>query len=70
MDLFQRGNILLTGCSMLVSRGRPMLDMGFIPISRKSAPSCPSSAETALLRDHAAADQEAGRQVPGKSQDD
>ncbi len=66
MDLFGRGKILLTGCSLLViDEADRMLDMGFIPDIEEICTKLPGpAADPALLGDHAAADQEAGRQVP------
>ena len=72
MDLFGRGKILLTGCSLLViDEADRMLDMGFIPDIEEICTKLPGQPpDPAVLGDDAAADQEAGRQVPHQSQDD
>ena len=72
MDLFGRGKIMLNGCELLViDEADRMLDMGFIPDIEEICSKLPkSAADPALLGDHAAADQEAGRQVPERPQDD
>ncbi|MEK9211559.1 DEAD/DEAH box helicase [Sphingomonas sp. 2378] len=50
MDLFQRGNILLTGCSMLViDEADRMLDMGFIPDIEEICTKLPSQRQTLLF---------------------
>ncbi|MET4897032.1 DEAD/DEAH box helicase [Sphingomonadaceae bacterium jetA1] len=50
MDLFQRGNILLTGCSMLViDEADRMLDMGFIPDIEEICAKLPSQRQTLLF---------------------
>ena len=49
MDLFQRGNILLTGCSMLViDEADRMLDMGFIPDIEEICTKLPAQRQTLL----------------------
>ena len=70
MDLFGRGKILLTGCNLLViDEADRMLDMGFIPDIEEICTKLPKhAADPAVLGDDAAADQEAGRQVPVQSQ--
>ena len=72
MDLFGRGKILLTGCNLLViDEADRMLDMGFIPDIEEICTKLPARpADPAVLGDDAAADQEAGRQVPHQPQDD
>ena len=66
MDLFGRGKIMLNGCSLLViDEADRMLDMGFIPDIEEICTKLPkTAADPAVLGDDAAADQEAGRQVP------
>ncbi len=50
MDLFQRGKILLTGCSMLViDEADRMLDMGFIPDIEEICTKLPTSRQTLLF---------------------
>ncbi|WP_433909048.1 DEAD/DEAH box helicase [Sphingomonas yabuuchiae] len=50
MDLFQRGNILLTGCSMLViDEADRMLDMGFIPDIEEICTKLPAQRQTLLF---------------------
>ncbi|WP_332812305.1 DEAD/DEAH box helicase [Sphingomonas sp.] len=50
MDLFGRGNILLTGCGMLViDEADRMLDMGFIPDIEEIATKLPSTRQTLLF---------------------
>ncbi|MBB4616881.1 DEAD/DEAH box helicase [Sphingomonas abaci] len=50
MDLFQRGNILLTGCSMLViDEADRMLDMGFIPDIEEICTKLPKQRQTLLF---------------------
>ena len=50
MDLFGRGNILLTGCSLLViDEADRMLDMGFIPDIENICTKLPSSRQTLLF---------------------
>ncbi len=63
MDLFGRGKIMLNGCNLLViDEADRMLDMGFIPDIEEICTKLPKIApDPAVLGDHAAADQEAGR---------
>jgi superfamily II DNA/RNA helicase len=50
MDLFQRGNILLTGCSLLViDEADRMLDMGFIPDIEEICSKLPANRQTLLF---------------------
>ena len=50
MDLFERGNILLTGCSLLViDEADRMLDMGFIPDIENICTKLPANRQTLLL---------------------
>src|SRR6478672_7867103 len=50
MDLFGRGNILLTGCSLLViDEADRMLDMGFIPDIEEICSKLPKSRQTLLF---------------------
>ena len=50
MDLFQRGNILLTGCSLLViDEADRMLDMGFIPDIEEICTKLPAQRQTLLF---------------------
>src|ERR687893_1873599 len=50
MDLFGRGNILLTGCSLLViDEADRMLDMGFIPDIEDICPKLPARRQTLLF---------------------
>ena len=50
MDLFQRGNILLTGCSLLViDEADRMLDMGFIPDIEEICSRLPAQRQTLLF---------------------
>ncbi|PZO91138.1 MAG: DEAD/DEAH box helicase [Sphingomonas sanxanigenens] len=50
MDLFQRGNILLTGCNLLViDEADRMLDMGFIPDIEDICSKLPKNRQTLLF---------------------
>jgi len=50
MDLFERGNILLTGCSMLViDEADRMLDMGFVPDIENICTKLPATRQTLLF---------------------
>jgi len=50
MDLFQRGNILLTGCNLLViDEADRMLDMGFIPDIEEICTKLPKNRQTLLF---------------------
>ncbi|GGP00435.1 superfamily II DNA/RNA helicase [Stakelama pacifica] len=50
MDLFERGNILLTGCSLLViDEADRMLDMGFIPDIENICTKLPKQRQTLLF---------------------
>jgi len=50
MDLFERGNILLTGCDMLViDEADRMLDMGFIPDIENICTKLPANRQTLLF---------------------
>ena len=50
MDLFGRGNILLTGCSLLViDEADRMLDMGFIPDIEQICTKLPATRQTLLF---------------------
>ncbi|MGN6376861.1 MAG: DEAD/DEAH box helicase [Sphingomonas sp.] len=50
MDLFERGNILLTGCSLLViDEADRMLDMGFIPDIEEICTKLPRQRQTLLF---------------------
>jgi superfamily II DNA/RNA helicase len=50
MDLFGRGNILLTGCNLLViDEADRMLDMGFIPDIEEICTKLPSTRQTLLF---------------------
>ena len=50
MDLFERGNILLTGCGMLViDEADRMLDMGFIPDIENICTKLPANRQTLLF---------------------
>ncbi|MFZ5749283.1 MAG: DEAD/DEAH box helicase [Pseudomonadota bacterium] len=50
MDLFQRGNILLTGCNLLViDEADRMLDMGFIPDIEEICTKLPKQRQTLLF---------------------
>ncbi|GGB21966.1 hypothetical protein GCM10011380_09410 [Sphingomonas metalli] len=50
MDLFGRGNVLLTGCSMLViDEADRMLDMGFIPDIEEICSKLPKQRQTLLF---------------------
>lgn len=50
MDLFQRGKILLTGCSLLViDEADRMLDMGFIPDIEEICSKLPAQRQTLLF---------------------
>lgn len=50
MDLFQRGNILLTGCGLLViDEADRMLDMGFIPDIEEICTKLPKNRQTLLF---------------------
>ncbi|WP_114954860.1 DEAD/DEAH box helicase [Sphingosinicella terrae] len=50
MDLFGRGNILLTGCNLLViDEADRMLDMGFIPDIEQICTKLPASRQTLLF---------------------
>jgi superfamily II DNA/RNA helicase len=50
MDLFQRGKILLTGCSLLViDEADRMLDMGFIPDIEEICTKLPAQRQTLLF---------------------
>jgi len=50
MDLFERGNILLTGCSLLViDEADRMLDMGFIPDIEHICTKLPANRQTLLF---------------------
>ena len=50
MDLFGRGNILLTGCSLLViDEADRMLDMGFIPDIEQICSKLPATRQTLLF---------------------
>ena len=50
MDLFQRGNILLTGCNLLViDEADRMLDMGFIPDIEEICTKLPKMRQTLLF---------------------
>ena len=66
MDLFDRGNILLTDIKVLViDEADRMLDMGFIPDIERIVSLLPRKRQTLFFqRNHAAGDQASGRQVP------
>jgi superfamily II DNA/RNA helicase len=50
MDLFERGNILLTGCNLLViDEADRMLDMGFIPDIENICTKLPANRQTLLF---------------------
>src|ERR1044072_6111105 len=50
MDLFERGNILLNGCSLLViDEADRMLDMGFIPHIENICTKLPATRQTLLF---------------------
>ena len=50
MDLFERGNILLTGCNLLViDEADRMLDMGFIPDIEQICSKLPANRQTLLF---------------------
>ncbi|MBW4329786.1 DEAD/DEAH box helicase [Stakelama sp. CBK3Z-3] len=50
MDLFERGNILLTGCSLLcIDEADRMLDMGFIPDIENICTKLPKQRQTLLF---------------------
>lgn len=50
MDLFERGNIMLNGCDMLViDEADRMLDMGFIPDIEKICTKLPATRQTLLF---------------------
>lgn len=50
MDLFQRGNILLTGCELLViDEADRMLDMGFVPDIEEICSKLPKTRQTLLF---------------------
>lgn len=50
IDLFERGNILLTGCDLLViDEADRMLDMGFIPDIEKICTKLPANRQTLLF---------------------
>src|SRR6201991_78371 len=50
MDLFERGNILLTGCNLLViDEADRMLDMGFIPDIEEICTKLPKQRQTLLF---------------------
>ncbi len=50
MDLFERGNIMLNGCDMLViDEADRMLDMGFIPDIEKICTKLPTTRQTLLF---------------------
>src|SRR5439155_26373040 len=50
MDLFGRGNILLTGCCLLViDEADRMLDMGFIPDIEEICTKLPATRQTLLF---------------------
>ena len=50
MDLYGRGKILLTGCSLLViDEADRMLDMGFIPDIEEICTRCPRHRQTLLF---------------------
>src|SRR3712207_3662087 len=50
MDLFGRGNILLTGCNLLViDEADRMLDMGFIPDIEQICTKLPANRQTLLF---------------------
>ena len=70
MDLFERGKIMLNGCELLViDEADRMLDMGFIPDIEFICDKLPDQPpDAAVQRHHAAADREAGQEVPEQSQ--
>ena len=71
MDLFGRGKILLTGCSLLViDEADRMLDMGFIPDIEEICSKLPRRQTLLFSATMPGADQEARRQVPHQPQDD